>query len=119
MWQIDKDYGHEQETKEGVERTCVSRVGVGRTEPGRDAFEQKPRFRFVLRDEDGVTHFGGWYDEGSIGLDECEEASLESAWEFGRRDTGATECELKREDAIRFGLWREDMGGGEWVSVFG
>lgn len=29
------------------------------------------------------------------------------------------QIEMRRADAIRFGDWTEDMGGGDWVSVFG
>lgn len=108
-WKIDKDYLFDPKWDE------ASRVGRGQGDLEGDTF------RFRLRDEDNEVHYGGEFDRAAVDEDESP-GGLYQLWQFGMADTGATDLELHRADALALGLASErhvDSHTREgWTSIY-
>lgn len=106
-WIIDKDYIAQGDDP--------SRVGYG------EGTLEGETFRFRLRDEDGEVHYGGKCDRAAVEQDD-EPGGLTNAWTFGMRDTGATDCELHRADAIALGVMHEQYADkytrNGWTTIY-
>ena len=109
-WRIDRDYL--------AEAGDVSRVGwhVGELEG--------ETWRFRLADEDGEIHYGGLFDRAAAEDDEAEDGSgLYTLWQFGMSDTGATELELHKADALALGFARPEHVDRHtrdgWTTIYG
>lgn len=109
-WRIDRDYLYDPKWDE------ESRVGRGQGELSGD------RWRFRLRDEDGQVHYGGEFDRAAAEDDESY-GGLYQLWQFGMSDTGATDLELHREDALALGFARPEHVDNHtrdgWTTIYG
>lgn len=107
-WCIDRDY-----------LACegdVSRVGFGA------GTLEGETWRFRLRDEDGEIHYGGRFDRAAA-EDDMAEGGLYRAWDFGFQDSGATDLELHRGDALALGFARPEHVDSHtrdgWTTIYG
>jgi hypothetical protein len=109
-WVIDRDYLW----REGDD--LPKRVGVGQGDLTGETY------RFRLRDEDGEIHYGGRCDAAAADDDEAE-GGLYQAYRWGMADTGATELELHRDDALRLRLSTEEFVDRHttdgWTTIYG
>ena len=94
-WKIERDHIAEMFGDES------ERAGFGRGNL------EGETFRFRLRDEDGEIHYSGRFDRDAADND-MERTGLYSLWEFGMADTGATDLELHRDDALALGFARPE-----------
>jgi hypothetical protein len=113
-WKIDRDY---LETPGSPD----SNVGCESVEPLGDG----PRYRFRLKDDDGVVYYGGVLDLEHDDDGPDWESSPYGADKWGAYYAGCTELEMHMADAIAAGLsskrYQEatNRSDTDWVPIYG
>jgi hypothetical protein len=107
-WRIDRDYISDGDRP--------SAVGTRQGQPEGDTFS------FRLRDDDGEVYYHGVADDRH---EDDEDGGLYLALKWGEWYAGATDLQVRADEALDHGLTSRDylaaarLGPRDWVSIYG